>query len=337
MPTLFDRRGLVVGGGAALAAAGIARAEPAPTTILNVSYDPTRELYKAYNPVFAADWRKRTGQIVTIQQSHGGSAKQALSVISGLQADVVTLGISVDIDAIAQQAKLIAPNWQTRLPSASTPYTSTVVFLVRKGNPKHIRDWNDLIQPGVQVITPNPKTSSGARWNYMAAYAFASRHGGDAAARTYLGKLYANVPILDTGARGSTISFAQRGLGDVLIAWENEALTALEEMGPDKFEIVLPSLSILAEPPVSWVDAVVAKRGTAAVSKAYLEGLYTRWGQDIIARNHFRPIDQAAFKNAPDHFPSIPLVNITDFGGWPKVEASQFANGGVFDQIYKPR
>jgi sulfate transport system substrate-binding protein len=338
MPLILDRRALVLGGGATAAlAAGPAGAEPAPVTILNVSYDPTRELYKAYNAAFAADWRRRTGQTVSIQQSHGGSAKQALSVISGLQADVVTLGISVDIDAIAEKAKLIAPNWQSRLPDNATPYTSTIVFLVRKGNPKRIHDWGDLIAPGVQVITPNPKTSSGARWNYMAAYAYAARRGGDAAARTYLGKLYANVPVLDTGSRGSTISFAERGLGDVLIGWENEALTALDEMGRDRFEIVIPSTSILAEPPVAWVDAVTAKRGTLAVSKAYLEGLYSRNGQEIIARNHARPLDPAALKAAGAPFPKIPLVTIAAFGGWPKVEATQFADGGVFDQIYKPR
>jgi sulfate/thiosulfate-binding protein len=335
MPSVSRRAliggGLVVGG---LAQAGLLRA--APATLLNVSYDPTRELYKSYNAVFAADWKRKTGQDVTINQSHGGSGKQALSVINGLQADVVTLGISADIDAISKKAGLIAPDWQSRLPLNSTPYTSTIVFLVRKGNPKHIRDWGDLIRPGVQVITPNPKTSSGARWNYMAAYAWANRHGGDAAAVEYLRKLFANVPVLDTGARGSTITFAQRGLGDVLLAWENEAYLAEREMGPGQFEIVVPSLSILAEPPVAWVDKVVAQRGTRAVAEAYLRGLYTRKGQEIIAANFYRPRDPAALAKSPVPLPKVAMVNIADYGGWPKVEAAQFADGGVFDRIYKP-
>ena len=329
---------LAFGGAAALGAATaeIARAAPAPVTILNVSYDPTRELYKAYNPVFAADWKRKTGQDVTINQSHGGSGKQALSVINGLQADVVTLGISADIDAISKKTGLIPPNWQSRLPENSTPYTSTIVFLVRKGNPKHIRDWGDLIQPGVQIITPNPKTSSGARWNYMAAYAWAAQHGGDGAARAYLAKLFSQVPVLDTGARGSTITFAERGLGDVLLAWENEAYLAQNEMGVGKFDIVNPSLSILAEPPVSWVDGVVSKRGTAAVAQAYLKGLYSQRGQEIVAQNYYRPRNPAVLAKYGSKFPKIPLVNIADYGGWPKVEAAQFADGGVFDQIYKP-
>jgi sulfate transport system substrate-binding protein len=337
MTHLTDRRSILLGGTVAgLAAASGVKAAPAPVTILNVSYDPTRELYKAYNAVFAADWKRKTGQDVTINQSHGGSGKQALSVINGLQADVVTLGISADIDAISQKAKLIAPNWQSRLPENSTPYTSTIVFLVRKGNPKGVRDWGDLIKPGVQIITPNPKTSSGARWNYMAAYAWAAKHGGDAAARAYLQKLYAQVPVLDTGARGSTITFAERGLGDVLLAWENEAYLAQTEMGAGQFDIVNPSLSILAEPPVSWVDGVVSKRGTQAVSEAYLRGLYSRRGQEIIAQNYYRPRDRAILAQYSSKFPKIPLVNIADYGGWPKVEAAQFADGGVFDQIYKP-
>ncbi len=319
-----------------VAAGSNANAAPPPVTILNVSYDPTRELYKAYNAVFAADWKRKTGQDVTIEQSHGGSGKQALSVINGLQADVVTLGISADIDAISQKAKLIAPGWQSRLPQNSTPYTSTIVFLVRKGNPKHIRDWGDLIQPGVQIITPNPKTSSGARWNYVAAYAWAARHGGDAAARAYLAKLYAQVPVLDTGARGSTITFTERGIGDVLLAWENEAYLAINELGPGKFDIVNPSLSILAEPPVSWVDGVVSKRGTGAVSEAYLRGLYSQRGQEIVAENYYRPRNPAVLAKYASKFPKIPLVNIVDYGGWPKVEAVNFADGGVFDQIYKP-
>ncbi len=338
MTRLMDRRSLIAGGAvaASVALGSVAKAAPAPVTILNVSYDPTRELYKAYNAVFAADWKRKTGQDVTINQSHGGSGKQALSVINGLQADVVTLGISADIDAISQKTGLIPPNWQTRLPENSTPYTSTIVFLVRKGNPKHIRDWGDLIQPGVQIITPNPKTSSGARWNYMAAYAWASRHGGDGAARAYLAKLFSQVPVLDTGARGSTITFAERGLGDVLLAWENEAYLAQNEMGAGKFDIVNPSLSILAEPPVSWVDGVVGKRGTAEVSQAYLRGLYSQRGQEIVAENYYRPRNRAVLAKYDSKFPKIPLVNIVDYGGWPKVEAAQFADGGVFDQIYKP-
>ena len=330
----ISRRALIVG--AAIAPAVGARAAPPPVTLLNVSYDPTRELYKAYNRVFAADWKRKTGQDVTINQSHGGSGKQALSVINGLQADVVTLGISSDIDAIGRKTKLIANNWQSRLPQNSTPYTSTIVFLVHKGNPKRIRDWADLIQPGVQIITPNPKTSSGARWNYMAAYGWAAKHGGDAAARAYLSKLFAQVPVLDTGARGSTITFAERGLGDVLLAWENEAYLAINEMGPGRFEVVYPSQSILAEPPVAWVDGVTAKRGTRVVAEGYLRGLYSHRGQEIIAQNYYRVRDPAVAAKSPVTMPKIPLVNITDFGGWPKVEAAQFADGGVFDQIYRP-
>ena len=332
----FSRRALIVGAAAA-AAATQAKAAPPPVTLLNVSYDPTRELYKAYNAVFAADWKRKTGQDVTINQSHGGSGKQALSVINGLQADVVTLGISSDIDAIGQKTKLIAANWQSRLPQNSTPYTSTIVFLVRKGNPKRIKDWGDLLQPGVQIITPNPKTSSGARWNYMAAYGWAAKHGGDAAARSYLAKLFAQVPVLDTGARGSTITFAERGLGDVLLAWENEAYLAINELGLGKFDVVYPSLSILAEPPVAWVDGVVAKRGTQVVAEAYLRGLYSHRGQEIIAQNYYRARDPIAAAKSPHVLPKIPLVNIKDFGGWPKVEAAQFADNGVFDQIYKPK
>ena len=335
MTVLFDRRRVLASGvAAATGMSGVAHAALPDVTLLNVSYDPTRELYKAYNAVFAADWKRKTGQNVTINQSHGGSGKQALSVINGLQADVVTLGISSDIDAIGEKTKLIAPNWQSRLPQNSTPYTSTIVFLVRKGNPKRIKDWPDLLQPGVQIITPNPKTSSGARWNYMAAYAFAAKHGGDAAAQAYLSKLYLQVPVLDTGARGSTITFTERGLGDVLLAWENEAYLAINEMGPGKFDIVYPSLSILAEPPVAWVDGVVDKRGTKAVAEAYLRGLYSRRGQEIIAQNYYR--SRASDVKGPVQFPNIPLVNIKDYGGWSKVEAAQFADGGVFDRIYKP-
>jgi sulfate transport system substrate-binding protein len=326
---------LLSGLGAGLSLAANARAAPPPVTILNVSYDPTRELYKAYNAVFASDWKRKTGQEVTIQQSHGGSGKQALSVINGLQADVVTLGISADIDAISQKTGLLPANWQSRLPENSTPYTSTIVFLVRKGNPKGIRDWGDLVRPGIQVITPNPKTSSGARWNYMAAYGWAARRGGPAAAVAYLTKLYAQVPVLDTGARGSTITFTERGLGDVLLAWENEAFLAQNET-PGKFDIVVPSLSILAEPPVSWVDKVDEQRGTLAVSQAYLRGLYTDRGQTIVAENFYRPRDAKVLATYGARFPKVAMTNIADFGGWPKVEAQQFADGGVFDRIYKP-
>jgi sulfate/thiosulfate-binding protein len=334
MAHLIDRRSILAGAAVASAAVGPgARAAPPPVTILNVSYDPTRELYKAYNALFAADWKRRTGQDVSVQQSHGGSGKQALSVLNGLQADVVTLGISADIDVLARKGHLLAADWQKRLPNNSTPYTSTVVFLVRKGNPKRIKDWGDLVQPGVQVITPNPKTSSGGRWNYMAAYAWAARRGGDGAARAYLAKLYANAPVLDSGARGSTITFAQRGLGDVLLAWENEAWLALNQMGPGKFEIVNPSLSILAEPPVTWVDRVVGKRGTQALAIAYLKGLYAPEAQAIIARNFYRPRDPGAAAK----FAKIPMADIADFGGWTKVEATQFADGAAFDQIYRRR
>jgi sulfate transport system substrate-binding protein len=326
---------LLSGLGAGLSLAATARAAPPPVTLLNVSYDPTRELYKAYNAVFAADWKRKTGQEVTIQQSHGGSGKQALSVINGLQADVVTLGISADIDAISQKTGLIAANWQTRLPENSTPYTSTIVFLVRKGNPKGIHDWGDLVRPGIQIITPNPKTSSGARWNYMAAYGWAARRGGPAAAVAYLTKLYAQVPVLDTGSRGSTITFTERGLGDVLLAWENEAFLAQNE-APGKFDIVVPSLSILAEPPVAWVDKVDQQRGTLEVSQAYLRGLYTDRGQTIVAENFYRPRDPKVLATYGARYPKVAMTNIVDFGGWPKVEAQQFADGAVFDRIYKP-
>ena len=329
----------------ALAIAGaaptFARAQPkgGPVTLLNVSYDPTRELYKAYNAQFAADWKRDHGQDVTIEQSHGGSAKQALSVLNGLQADVVTLGIESDIDVLAQKGHLLSPDWRRRLPSASTPYTSTVVFLVRKGNPKGVRDWADLVKPGVQVITPNPKTSSGGRWNYVAAYAWALRRpgGNEAAARDYLRRLYAAVPVLDTGARGSTTTFAQRGLGDVLLAWENEAYLAQAEIGAGQLEIVNPSVSILAEPPVAVVDAVVRKKGTGAVAEAYLRGLYSHRGQVIIAENHYRPRRPDVLRQYGDRFPKIPLINVRELGGWSKLQPVHFADGGVFDTLSRPR
>lgn len=321
-----------------LAGAGPAFAQaPAPATILNVSYDPTRELYDDYNSVFAAYWHKKTGQSVTVQQSNGGSGKQARAVIDGLQADVVTLGLAYDIDAIADKAKLLPENWQTRLPYKSTPYTSTIVFLVRSGNPKGIHDWDDLIKSGVSVITPNPKTSGGARWNFLAAWAYAlSRKGGNAAsAREFVTKLYKNVPVLDSGARGSTTTFVERGIGDVEIAWENDALLATNKLGPGRFQIVRPSLSILAEPPVALVDAVVAKKGTRAVAQAYLQYLFSPQGQAIIARHYFRPRDSSVARRYAAQFPSIKMVDIDMFGGWRKAQAQFFADGGVFDQIYQ--
>lgn len=314
-------------------------AHAASIELLNVSYDPTRELYKAVNAQFAEEWKAKTGDTVKINQSHGGSGKQARGVIDGLQADVVTLALSADIDAIAERAKLIPANWQSRLPHNSSPYTSTIVFLVRKGNPKGIKDWSDLAAPGISVITPNPKTSGGARWNYLAGYAWALKTYGndDAKAREYIGKLYKNVPVLDSGARGATTTFVQRGIGDVLLAWENEAFLSLEEFGADKFEIVAPSVSILAEPPVAIVDKVVDKRGTRKVAEAYLNFLYTPEGQELIAKNFYRPIDETVAAKYADKYPKIPLVTIADFGGWPKAQATHFADGGVFDQIFGAR
>jgi sulfate/thiosulfate-binding protein len=304
--------------------------------LLNVSYDPTRELYKAINTAFAADYKAKTGDTVTIQQSHGGSGKQARSVIDGLEADVVTLALASDIDAIVKNGKLIPADWQKRLPKNSSPYTSTIVLLVRKGNPKGIKDWGDLAKSGVSVITPNPKTSGGARWNYLAAYAWALKQYGndDAKARDYLSKLFKNAPILDTGARGSLTTFVQRGVGDVLISWENEAFLALEEFGSDKFEIIVPSLSILAEPPVSVVDKVVAKKGTRKPAEAYLNFLYTKPAQELIAKNHYRPTDPEVAARYASKFPKIELIDISKFGGWAKAQPEHFGDGGVFDQIY---
>jgi sulfate transport system substrate-binding protein len=295
-------------------------------------------LYDDYNAVFAAYWKKKTGQSVTVQQSNGGSGKQARAVIDGLQADVVTLGLAYDIDAVADKAKLLPENWQTRLPYKSTPYTSTIVFLVRSGNPKRIRDWDDLVRPGVSVITPNPKTSGGARWNFLAAWAYAlNRKGGNAAsARDFVAKLYKNVPVLDSGARGSTTTFVERGVGDVEIAWENDALLAINRLGPRRFQIVRPSLSILAEPPVAVVDAVVAKKGTRAVAQAYLQYLFSPQGQAIIARHYFRPRLASIAHRYASQFPSIKMVDIDMFGGWRKAQSQFFADGGVFDQIYQP-
>ena len=305
-------------------------------TLLNVSYDPTRELYQDFNKSFAAFWKARTGDVVTVKQSHGGSGKQARSVIDGLEADVVTLALAYDIDELADKARLIPNDWQKRLKHNSSPYTSTIVFLVRKGNPKGIKDWDDLVKPGIGVITPNPKTSGGARWNYLAAWGYAARkYGGDAKAQEFVGKLLANVPVLDSGARGSTTTFVERGVGDVLLAWENEALLALKELGPDKFEIVAPSLSILAEPPVTIVDKVVDKRGTRAVAQAYLDHLYSAEGQDLAGKHHYRPTDPAAAAKYAKQFPKVNLFTIDEvFGGWAKAQKTHFADGGTFDKVY---
>jgi sulfate/thiosulfate transport system substrate-binding protein len=309
----------------------------AGVTLLNVSYDPTRELYQEFNAAFAKHWKEKTGQTLTVNQSHGGSGKQARTVIDGLEADVVTLALAYDIDAIAATG-LLPRDWQKRLPHNSAPYTSTIVFLVRKGNPKGIKDWDDLARPGVSVITPNPKTSGGARWNYLAAWGYALRknEGNEAKAREFVSRIYRNVPILDTGARGSTITFVERGIGDVLIAWENEALLAARELGKDKLEIVAPSVSILAEPPVAWVDKAAGKHGTREVARAYLEYLYTPEGQEIAARHYFRPwLESAAAKHAGD-FPKLAMFTIDErFGGWTKAQKAHFADGGTFDQIYQ--
>lgn len=310
----------------------------ADVNLLNVSYDPTRELYQDYNEAFAKYWKSKTGDNVIIKQSHGGSGKQARSVIDGLQADVVTLALSYDIDEIGSKGRLIPADWQKRLPHNSAPYTSTIVFLVRKGNPKHIKDWNDLIKPGTSVITPNPKTSGGARWNYLAAYAYALKQNNndDAKARDFLKKLFKNVPVLDSGARGSTTTFVERGIGDVLLAWENEAFLALKELGPDKFDIVVPSLSILAEPPVTVVDKNVKRHHTEAVAEAYLQYLYSEEGQEIAAKNYYRPTLDAVAKRYEKQFPNVNLIKIDDvFGGWQKAQKTHFADGGVFDEIYQ--
>jgi len=317
---------------------GSSLASAAEVTLLNVSYDPTRELYVDYNAAFAKYWKAKTGQDVKINQSHGGSGKQARSVIDGLRADVVTLALAADIDAVATQGKLLPINWQSRYADNSSPYTSTIVFLVRKGNPKGIRDWSDLIKPGVAVITPNPKTSGGARWNYLAAWAWALKQpgGSSATAKEFVRKLYKNVPVLDTGARGSTTTFVQRGLGDVLVAWENEALLAIKELGGDKLQIVVPTVSILAEPPVAVVDKVVLRRGTREVAAAYLQYLYSKEGQEIVARNYYRPRDPEIAAKYAERYPKLNLVTIAEFGGWGKAQQEHFREGGVFDQIYAP-
>ena len=310
-------------------------AAPAPAELLNVSYDPTRELYEAINANFAKKWQASTGQALTIRQSHGGSGKQARAVIDGLKADVVTLALAYDIDEIAQRSKFLPANWQARLPNNSTPYYSTIVLLVRKGNPKGIHDWNDLVRPGIQVITPNPKTSGGARWNYLAAWGYATRRDHSAVkAREFVSKLYANVPVLDSGARGATTTFVERGIGDVLIAWENEAFLAVDKLGKGKFEIVVPSVSVLAEPPVAVIDKVVDAKGTRKAAEAYLRYLYTPEAQDIIARNYYRPRNPAVAAKYRARFPNIALFTIDrNFGGWSKAQAAHFADGATFDQI----
>jgi sulfate/thiosulfate-binding protein len=326
---------------AALAAAVIATSlapqanAAGAVTLLNVSYDPTRELYETYNAAFAKHWKAKTGQDVKVNQSHGGSGRQARSVIDGLPADVVTLALAGDIDGIAQTGKLLPLNWETRLPNNSAPYTSTIVFLVRKGNPKNIKDWNDLVKPGIGVITPNPKTSGGARWNYLAAWAYALKQpgGSETTAKAFVTKLFKNVPVLDTGARASTTTFVQRGIGDVLLAWENEALLAIKELGPGKVEVVVPSVSILAEPSVAVVDKVALRRGTRDVANEYLNYLYSKEGQEIIAKNFYRPRDQEIAAKYAAQYPKLNLVTIKDFGGWAKAQPVHFGDKGVFDQI----
>ncbi|OYO30538.1 sulfate ABC transporter substrate-binding protein [Janthinobacterium sp. PC23-8] len=324
---------------AALSALAILQtAQAADITLLNVSYDPTRELYQDVNTAFAKEWKGKTGDNVKIKQSHGGSGKQARAVLDGLEADVVTLALAYDIDALAER-KLLAADWQKRLQHNSSPYTSTIVFLVRKGNPKGIKDWNDLIKPGVSVITPNPKTSGGARWNHLAAWGYALRQpgGNEAKAREFLGKLYKNVPVLDSGARGATTTFVERGIGDVLIAWENEAYLAVKELGPTKFDIITPSISILAEPPVAVVDKVADKHGTRKVAQAYLEYLYTDEAQDIIAKNYYRPATARAAQKYASQFAKVNLFTIDQVGGWTAAQKAHFADGGIFDQIYQPK
>jgi len=331
MKTLLKLFGLLAV--ASLFASGVQAKE---IKLLNVSYDPTRELYQAIDQAFAKQWQEKTGDTVEVEQSHGGSGKQSRAVIDGLEADVVTLALAYDIDAIADKSGQISKDWQKRLPDNSTPFTSTIVFLVRKGNPKGIKDWDDLVKPGISVVTPNPKTSGGARWNYLAAwgYALKKNNNSEAKAKDFVAKLYRNVPILDTGARGATMTFVQRGIGDVLIAWENEALLSLKEGGAEKYEIVVPSISILAEPPVAWVDKVVKKHGTEALAKAYLEFLYSPEGQEIGAKNFYRPRSQAVERKYASQFPKLTLFTIDDvFGGWQKAQKKHFDPDGVFDQI----
>jgi sulfate/thiosulfate-binding protein len=324
---------------AALAGSALPQLAQAETKLLNVSYDPTRELYKEFNAAFAAHWKKETGEDLSIEASHGGSGKQARSVIDGLEADVVTLALAYDIDEIAAKGKLLDAGWQKKLPHNSSPYTSTIVFLVRKGNPKGIQDWGDLVKDGVEVITPNPKTSGGARWNYLAAWGWALKQPGGSAetAQAFVKSLYSHVPVLDSGARGSTTTFVQRGIGDVLLAWENEAFLAVKELGPDQFDIVVPSVSILAEPPVAVVDKVVDAHGTRKVAEAYLNYLYTPEGQEIAAKNFYRPTDPKVAAAHEKDFPKVNLITIDEeFGGWAKAQPEHFGDGGTFDQIYQP-
>ena len=334
---LPSRRAMMAGAVAAAPfLAGKAFADTAPITLLNVSYDPTRELYKDINTAFAAYWKGKTGQVLDIKQSHGGSGKQARAVIDGLQADVVTLALAGDIDEISERAKLLPANWQSRLPNNSTPYTSTIVFLVRKGNPKAIRDWADLVKPGVGVITPNPKTSGGARWAYLAAFAYGSKQGGAAGGKDYITKLFKNVPVLGAGARDATTTFAQRNIGDVLLSWENEAFLTIDEFGPN-FEIVYPSSSILAEPPVALLDKNVDRHKTRTVATGYLNCLYSPAAQELIGKHHYRPRNPAAAAKYASGLKNIPMVTIDQaFGGWKKATATHFAEGALFDQIYKP-
>lgn len=322
---------------AVLGLAFSASAMSAEFSLLNVSYDPTRELYQDFNKAFAAHWKSKSGEDLKIKQSHGGSGKQARAVIDGLQADVVTLALAYDIDEVAQRG-LIAKDWQKRLPHSSTPYSSTIVFLVRKGNPKGIKDWGDLVRPGLSVITPNPKTSGGARWNHLAAWGYSIKQpgGNEKSAQEFLSKMYKNVPVLDSGARGSTTTFIERGIGDVLLTWENEALLAIKELGPEKVEIVVPSVSVLAEPPVAVVDKVVDRRGTRKQAEAYLQYLYTEEGQEIAAQNYYRPTNEKVAKKYAAQFPKVKLLTIDEIaGGWTKAQRTHFADGGVFDQIYQ--
>ncbi|MEQ1529799.1 MAG: sulfate ABC transporter substrate-binding protein [Methylococcales bacterium] len=318
---------------AALLLSGNASAEK---TLLNVSYDPTRELYKEYNQVFAKYWKDKSGEDIKIQQSHGGGGKQARAVLDGLEADVVTLAVAFDIDQLYSKARLIPENWQSQLPGNSSPYTSTIVFVVRKGNPKAIKDWSDLVKPGVSIVTPNPKTSGGARWNYLAAWAYALKHNNnsEAAAKDFISKLFKNAAVLDTGARGSTTSFAEREIGDVLITWENEAYLVLKEFGAEKYEVVTPSFSILTEPPVTVVDKVARKNGNLEVATEYLKYLYSKEGQEIIAKNYYRPTDKDVAAKYSKQFPALELISIAELGGWTAAQAKHFADDGIFDQIY---
>ncbi|MFN3814584.1 sulfate ABC transporter substrate-binding protein [Brevundimonas sp.] len=333
---MLDRRRLLIGTGALTLAACSGQTSGA-TRLLNVSYDPTREFYQDYNPLFDEEWRRRGNPGLTVEQSHGGSGRQARSIIDGLEADVATLALAGDIDELAQRG-LVAQNWETRLPNNSAPYTSTIVFLVRKGNPKAIRDWPDLVREGVQVITPNPKTSGGARWNYLAAWGDALRRpgGSETTARAFVGELFRHVPVLDTGARGSTTTFVQRGIGDVLLAWENEAFLAVEELGPDSVDIVVPPYSILAEPSVTVVDRIVDRKGSRAVAEAYLEHLYSEPAQTLAGQHFYRPRNPDVAATLTDRFPDLDLSTIADFGGWQQAQQIHFADGGVFDAIYQP-